>query len=354
MTTTPNRRTINRFAGSPYQVGFAHGRVAGARLATIIDHYVDGMTRSYGIDQSRLRSGAVPWLGILPAHFRQELAGMADGARLPLARLAEWLYVELCVNWGCSTAVGLIDGRAWVARNNDADWIRADPDCWGHAVVREIEGRLPTLIFGLEGDCFGASGVNAQRLWIHPDYLANTDVVGHEALLPSWVWCREALETCTGIADVERLLDELPRNGGMNLFVVDGKTEEAALFECSGQRHVRREPVAGWLIAPNTYGALSDSVPDGAGDDADEGARRFRRLRRLLEDRPPAMLPDDLINLLADPGVEASSEGDGATGFGTVYANVACLSLGEVWYAAGGFPAASAGSWQRVPWPWTT
>jgi hypothetical protein len=355
MVHTTQGHTIRRFAGTPAQVGLAHGRALGPRLDSIINNYVGGLIRSYRIDLDKLRAGALPWLNTLPERYREELAGMAEGAQLPLVRLAEWYYVELCVPWGCSSAVGLIDGRAWIARNNDADWIRAEPGLWGHAVIREIDGRLPTMIFGLEGDCFGASGVNARRLWVHPDGLPDADGPGDDAQLPTWIWCREALETCAGIADVERLLSELPRNGGMNLVVVDGKTEEAALFECSGRRHLRREAFDGWLLAPNPYRAMSDPAEED--EEAAEEYGRFRRLRRWLRDRPPAAPPDDLISLLADPEVEAGREidaADSATEFGTVYANVACPSTGEVWSAAGGFPAASAGRWQRIPWPWVS
>ena len=57
----------------------------------------------------------------------------------------------------------LIDGHAWVARNNDM----FVPGIWGHATIREIKGRIPTLTFGQEGDVFTATGVNRERLWLH-------------------------------------------------------------------------------------------------------------------------------------------------------------------------------------------
>ena len=36
----------------------------------------------------------------------------------------------------------------------------------------------------------------------------------------------------------------------------------------------------------------------------------------------------------------------------TVYANVVCPGRREIWYTLGGYPAASAGNWQRIEWPW--
>ncbi len=36
----------------------------------------------------------------------------------------------------------------------------------------------------------------------------------------------------------------------------------------------------------------------------------------------------------------------------TVFSTVACPTTGEMWFACGEGPAASTGSWSRVPWPW--
>ena len=69
----------------------------------------------------------------------------------------------------------------------------------------------------------------------------------------------------------------------------------------------------------------------------------------LLEREFPSHLPDDLIRILADEDVEQRRE---AENFWTVYANVACPSLGLTWFAYGGTPAASQGTWYKIDWPW--
>jgi hypothetical protein len=58
-------------------------------------------------------------------------------------------------------------------------------------------------------------------------------------------------------------------------------------------------------------------------------------------------LPTDLIAILADGEVEVQDDN-----FGTVYANIACPCIKQVWYTLGGFPAASKGNWQAIDWPW--
>jgi len=57
--------------------------------------------------------------------------------------------------------------------------------------------------------------------------------------------------------------------------------------------------------------------------------------------------PTALVRILADPEIEA--HGADAS---TVYANVVCPGRRKAWYTSGGYPAASAGAWGRLPWRW--
>jgi hypothetical protein len=83
----------------------------------------------------KLRQSALPWLWNLPKRFQDEFEGMAEGANLPIQRLAEWAYVEECEINQCSGAVCLIGNRAWVLRNNDT----YVPEMWGYVTIREVE-----------------------------------------------------------------------------------------------------------------------------------------------------------------------------------------------------------------------
>jgi hypothetical protein len=296
---------------------------------------------------TKLHQGALPWLSSLPKRFQDELEGMAEGAQLPLQRLAEWAYIEECEAHRCSGAVGLFGGRAWVARNNDA----FVPELWGYATIREVDGRIPTLSFSMEADVFTPTGINKEQLWLHYNYLPVWDEPDPgKPHLPGYVILTEALEVCRTLGDVEAFLNDTHREGGMMLFAVDGKTNDFAVFECMRGKHFRREPSEGWIVGTNHYCACEDRT---LGED--EGSvstlKRFRRMEELVEalctaPRPPS-LPGDLIRILADDEIERRNEE-----LVTVYANVACPTSGEIWYTFGGYPAASAGNWQRLEWPW--
>jgi len=336
---------IHRFKGGPYQIGLAAGRLLGGKLEQTIDYYINSLNDSS--DLEKLQAGALPWLGRLPKRYQEEIQGIVDGAEISLQRYAEWMYIEECEKKQCSGAVILVNQQAWVARNNDT----YVPELWGYATIREVEGRIPTISFSMEGDVFTPTGINRERLWLHYNFLPVWDrPASGKPHLPAYVFLTEALERCRTIHDVEEYLNETDRDGGMLLFAVDGKSNEFALFDCLCSKHFRRDPSDGWIVGTNHYCACEDPT---LGDD--EGSRstlnRYRRMeeliRTLIASSAAPVLPDDLVMILADDQVERRRRE-----FSTVYANVACPGSGEMWYTFGGYPAASRGNWQRLEWPW--
>lgn len=337
---------IYHFKGNPYEIGFAAGRMLGHRLEELISLYIANQADSKDMD--KLRTGALPWLLSLPQRFQHEFAGMAEGAGLPLQRLAEWAYIEECDIKQCSAAIYLYENRAWVARNNDFYM----PEQWGFATIREVDGRIPTINFVREGDIFTPTGINKEKLWLHYNFLPVWDQPAlSKPHLPAYVFLTEALELCCTISDVETLLNETDRDGGMLLFAVDGKNNEFAVFECMCSQYCRREASNGWIVGTNHYCAFEDLT---LGDD--EGSlstlNRFNRMENLIQAlsarQTRANLPAELIHILADDKIERRDQQ-----VITVYSNVACPSTGEIWYTFGGHPAASKGDWQRLEWPWT-
>jgi len=333
--------------GSPRQVGITIGKVLADRLQDNINRYIaNGPAKHGSIDWRRLRDGALPWLRRLPQRFQDELEGMAQGANIPLQRLAEWCFVEECVQTGCSGFVWRLNGNVWVGRNNDI-WA---PEQWGYVTIREVDDRIPTISFGMEGEPFTATGVNAEQLWLHYNHLPVRDApTAEKPHWPCYVFLTEALETCCTLADVEALLRQVDRNAGMILFAVEGTSDDIAVIECSRSRHIVRKLDAEWIIATNH--AVLAHEPGKLKQPHEGSHARYERVEKLLRARSSRLkepdVPTNLIRILADPGVEQR----GAE-YGTVYANIACPSKRLIWYTFGGYPAASQGDWQQLDWPW--
>jgi hypothetical protein len=336
---------IHHFKGAPYEIGLAGGRTLANRLEQTFTYYLNSMADSS--DMEKLHAGALPWLRGLPKRFQDEFDGMAEGANVPLERLAEWAYIEECAKKECSGAICIFNNHAWVARNNDT----FVPELWGYVTIRDVDGRIPTIDFTMEGDVFTPTGINKEKLWLHYNFLPVWDQpTPGKQHVPAYVFLAEALELCRTIGDVETLLNETDRDGGMLLFAADGKTDEFALFDCMCSKHYRRDPSDGWIVGTNHYCTCEDlSLGD------DEGSistlNRFKRMETLIKgiyvSSTPPNLPADLIRILADDGIERR-----INKLVTVYSNVACPGTGEIWYTFGGYPSASHGNWQRLEWPW--
>jgi hypothetical protein len=337
---------ICHFKGNPREIGLAAGRMLGNGLEQKLDYYI--ANQPIPKDMQKLHSGALPWLRSLPHRFQQEFEGLAEGANIPLQRLAEFAYIEECDITQCSAAIYPFENKLWVARNNDS----YVPELWGYVTIREVEGRIPTINFSMEGDIFTPTGVNKEKLWLHYNFLSAWDQPSSaKPHFPAYVFLTEALELCRNISDVEMLLNETDRDGGMLLFAVDGKTNEFALFECLCSQVYRREPSNGWIVGTNHFCACEDPTL-GDADKAPLGTlSRFSRMENLVRTLSASQtspnLPVDLIRILADDQIERRDKP-----VVTVYSNVACPSAGEIWYTFGGYPAASKGNWQRLPWPW--
>jgi hypothetical protein len=337
---------VPRYAGSPRDVGRAVGRALRPRLeANIADYLRRRPQTPDSLDLDELHRGAIPWLRGLPERFQAELEGLAEGAGLPLQLIAEWNYVEACVSDGCSAVVAMLGGHAWVARNNDM----FVPGIWGHAAVREIDGRIPTLCFGQEGDVFTATGVNRERLWLHHQALTTTDAARPERLhMAGWVLLTDMLETCATIADVEARLLEVDRDEGMLLFAIEGGCDAVAILECGRSGHARRMPTGSVLAGTNHACVLKAA----AGGDSVARQARMEQMATQLAGREGTRegtpsLPGDLVAILAADGVERRGRD-----FATVYSAVCCPATGELWFTFGGVPSASRGRWLPVAWPW--
>ena len=319
------------------------------------------------------------WRESLPQPFQEEIDGLVRGARAPIEAVDLYLYADIAKPAGagadgpgprdpdatitadgpmCSGIAVEINGLPWVARN--CDWYRRLLVRGTAAVVHRVPGRHPVMALGIFGDIDCDTGVNAVGLWVHVHTLHATDRAPESRRQISWLfWCREALETCGSIEELERFVALTARDRGIIVFAAEGKTGRRAIFECGVATHERVDAQApGHALFACNHRSAKHPV------DADRLARsrrasttrRHERLRTLLDGGEqhgplhPEHGPDDLIELLADPEVEMTTPPE----LRTIYAAVCEPRTGETWFSSGhpdGTPAASGGSWQRVPWP---
>jgi hypothetical protein len=254
-------------------------------------------------------------------------------------------------------------GRTWAARN--CDWHEPTLMRGTAAVLHAAPGRIPIMTVGLMGDIDADTGLNAEGLWLHMHTLAASDEprAGYSCI--SWLfWMREALELCSNLAEVEAFIQRTDRDRGVMLFACDGKSGEAAIFECSRSGYTRIEP---WMVQtqvgekrvcfatnhcqskqPKDVDEFGNVLPPRVSP-SNGTVSRYNRLRQVLTHAWPEDEPHDLMEVLADERIEMRSTSPGSS-LRTIYSAVASPIKEEavVYFASGACPAASMGIWREI------
>ncbi|MEM1185751.1 MAG: C45 family autoproteolytic acyltransferase/hydrolase [Planctomycetota bacterium] len=363
---------IDRVPGPPGDSGRVHGRILGALGffdPAFLDAYFNRFVTTNKVTRDDLSAQADRWLAGLPANFQEEIDGMASGADASMSTTARFLYADIASPTTgetpafdvisddekntvagplCSAMIASPSNHPWVARN--CDWLFATLMRGTSAVVHETPGRIPVMAVGIRGDIDVDTGINAERLWIHLHTLLDLGDPPRDRTIISWLfWAREALETCASLDDLERFIETTGRDRGVIAVACDGKTHEAAVFECTKASHVRHDfdPSLPPLVATNHPQAKPIDAAREAKARPGSTVGRFCALRTIAKDHPPEHGPDDFIDVLADEGVEMRTPEH----LRTIYSSVVNPSTGEVWFASGsakGRPAASTGRWGKV------
>ena len=363
--------------GGVEEAGFAYGRACGHLFEERrLGMYLDSLAALKRTDRGWMAVHAAAWAERLPAHFRAQMAAMAEGAGTSIGALQQFLHADIAPPAGtpaagpeslvsadgpmCSGLVVHHGGVPWVARN--CDWFEATLQRGTAAVFHRVPHRIPCVAVGLMGDIDADTGMNAEGLWLHMHTLRAAGDLRAGVSCISWLfWMREALETCASLDDVERFIAGTDRDRGVLLFAVDGRRREAAVYECSRSGYRRIDP---WQVGPHRA-ILATNHPHEKHPSAEEAlaracrasaggngtVSRYCRMHALLAEGPVGHLPDDLAEVLSDDGVELRP-GRGSSHLRTIYSAVAEPGGRGLWFASGACPAASAGTWRRVDLTW--
>lgn len=253
--------------------------------------------------------------------------------------IAQWIFFDKFLDGGCTSFI-IVDknGNLWVGRNNDY----IAPKMWSHVNIISKRDMIPVMLFGMGGDLFSGTGYNKEKIWLHYNWLPVWDIPKKDAY-PPYVFLRMALESCKNIKDLENMLRYIPRDGGMNLFFIDGKDNTCAVYECMCNDFIKREITGKYIAGANHYN-ITSVVPVDYNYDFSGSYKRQKSMENILENIDFSV--KDLISVLSNPNIE---QNNGL--HGTVYSNIACPATDELYYACDGFPAAS-GKWELVNWCW--
>jgi predicted choloylglycine hydrolase len=326
-----------KYKGTGYEVGHLMGKSVKSTLEENIKIIKTISEKEYGIDLSQIKTNYSLWFDKLPEQYKDEVVGLSEGSGCSLELIMQWIFFDNFIGGGCTSFIVMKDGNAWVGRNNDY----IAPKIWNHVSIIEKKGLIPVMLFGMGGDMFSGTGYNKERIWLHYNWLPVWDKPKEEAY-PAYIFLRMALESCQNINDLEKLLEQIPRTGGMNLFFIDGKDNTFAVYECTCNGFVKRQSSGSYIVGANHYHATS--IPGEWNEDFTDSRKRQKTVEDILEGMIKTRFGiEDIKKALASVEKENGLSG-------TVYANIACPALDKIFYACDDFPAVSKGQWEAVVW----
>ncbi|MDX2116431.1 MAG: C45 family autoproteolytic acyltransferase/hydrolase [Planctomycetota bacterium] len=379
-----------RLRGRAGDRGMTHGRMLSSMLAVggaERELYLREIEEATRVPRELAAAQSAAWLSRLPTWAQEEIDGMAMGAGVPAASVAEFLYADIATSTGgansieiesaagggeaeptpereilgsgggCSGIIAEAGGSMWVARN--CDWLVATLRRGTAATVHQAPGRHAVLTLGIRGDIDADTAVNERGLWLHLHTLPAPDKTTQGRARFSWLfWAREALETCAGLEELESFIASTERDRGVLVFALEGASGRGALFECSRAGYTRHEPNEGAHGAGACIIATNHRQDRHPRDEArlrssrrGSTIARYQRMAEILAHGPAGDGPHDFVEILGDPWVEMRE----AAHLRTIYSAVASPGRREVWFAHGDHatraPAASSGTWRRIEWP---
>lgn len=225
--------------GTPYQVGYAHGRLMAKDVAAVVDRILlvvrsaDPKLNDDGSSDAmaEIYRRTLPYM---PARYREELMGLAAGAGVDLRRLElanllpEMFHCSGFALMGKATKGGkLIHGRV-------LDYM-TDIGLQGHTVmiVSKLTGCNATMIPSYAGFVGCVTGLNDKQIAIGEMGMGG---FGKWDGVPMSVLVRQALEDSDTLAQVFRTFRRSSRTCEYAYVVSDGKVPAAAAVYASWER----------------------------------------------------------------------------------------------------------------------
>lgn len=328
--------------GEGYALGHRHGELLKDEIRFLV-RYLDERLLGGGLAGSAKRDVLLrkAWQldAFIPARYREEMRGVADGAGVNYADiLLINTFDDLQHLAGCSTAVALPpEGPVLQARNLDY----GIPELARHKVVFDLETRGVRLrTVGFPGYIGALTGMSSRGLAL----TSHTSAARHERSgIPTGILYRQLLEEAPDLATVEARLEAAPRTIGNNLALSDGRRREALALEFDAEHLAERQPSKGRLLVTNHFQspALAD-CQDAAW--RAPGGGSAARIACLQADLPSGAVDAE--------GLErAMSRRGGGRGWrtpangGTVQAVVLEPADGRLWIAKGQAPPVTDGGY---------
>jgi len=229
-----------RLAGTPYEMGLAHGKALSAEIKTILKRIADlPVSKLAALQSSTELANPERFFGEAEL---EELRGLADGVGVHLGNIiAHNLslypdYVGGCTQFAVTARensdLGMIH-----AVNEDSPLSLSLADCLARVVqVRQPQGRIAHLTFSMAGQLTGLNGINAAGLGVTSTLLLDrarrepeTQGQVHSVLV------KAILEQANDIESAVEIVRQAQRLGAWSMCISHAATDRLCYLEYDGE-----------------------------------------------------------------------------------------------------------------------
>jgi predicted choloylglycine hydrolase len=314
--------------GDPYKIGYDLGSLMKDDIVQVYNVYLGdlvyndwvkkyailkGASAAYGNPRKAMGQFAQGLVPHIPEVYIQEMKGLAEGAGLDYREVLNMTaHVDYFAVLMCSTLAATgdatTDGKLIEARNLD----------WAGGSAKELDPLTTVFVYKPDrGHSFvsvlypGIVGaltvVNDAQITVELNFsMAKKNATeGFPALLIS----RHVAQNASSLDEAEALLRQIPRVAGYNIFVTDGKTNEARLIEITsdaiGSMGMDEKGLLGstnHFITKELAGANVDSSR--FSELPSDG--RLNRLFEMMNDNYGKIDPAKAFEMIHDDGIKVS------------------------------------------------
>ena len=225
--------TVLYLWGTPYEMGYAHGKLAAERIKSFYNVMNSTLQEEFGASMDMLK---MVWMQLEPfvsADYKEELKGLSDGAGVPLDAVhamhalpdASEYHCTYFAAWGKATA----DGHMYQMRCLDYA-MKAHIQDYPAILVQKPTTGNTIINVGWLGMIGVISGMNANGLGVSE--IGDNFGPAHETLQgqPMPLLLRDVLQKSTGLASATDMIKNAKRTSTYHYCVGDAKAMDARGF----------------------------------------------------------------------------------------------------------------------------
>lgn len=239
---------ILHLSGTPYEMGFQHGKAMKDKIALNIKRLIDDRISSQ-LEDLRVTpfiESMAEVLKYIPEDYMEEMMGLADGAEVPFENILVLNLIPEMFHCVGITVKGdaTKEGQLYHVRVLDYAFGMGLQDSAVIMIV-EPEGKIPFLNISFAGFIGSVTGMNAEKIAIGE---IGGKGYGEYIGMPMAFLLRSILENAANLQEIKQILESTARTCEYYYVFSDGKTDDSIGVYATGKQIRFIEPGTQYAI----------------------------------------------------------------------------------------------------------